>query len=111
MKVMVIGLGRGGAQVLRQLKKNPRIEIVTVDPRERPFALEQGIVEEIDVREPLTPLNLEHVVAQIEPEMILLTRSADDLQLGATAGMDLLADSLRAELRAISSVPMIETAR
>jgi len=36
MVVLVIGAGRTGAQVLRQLKKNPAITIRTLDPRENP---------------------------------------------------------------------------
>lgn len=40
MRVLVIGAGMVGARVLTQLKKNPCIEVVTVDPRERPYAVE-----------------------------------------------------------------------
>ena len=111
MRVMVIGAGPAGAKVLRQLRKNPKLTVVTVDPRERPYAVEQGIIDAVDVREPVTPLNLEHVVTLVEPDLVLLTRSADDLELGSAPGMDLLSGSLRDELSAISSVPMITVAR
>lgn len=110
-RVMVIGAGKMAAGVLEQLKKNPEIEVVVVDPRERPFALEEGVIDEIDIREPVTPLNLEHIVERAKPDLILLARSAQDLALGQAPGMDLMAGSLRDELLAISRVPMIDVAR
>jgi hypothetical protein len=51
------------------------------------------------------------MVAQVQPDLVLLTRSTEDLGLGAAPGMDLLSNALGGELTVISDVPMIEVSR
>jgi len=97
--------------VLRQLQKNPNLTVITVDPREEPYAVREGVIPDVDMREPLTPFNLDHILAQVQPDLVLLTRSTEDLGLGAAPGMDLLSSALSEELTVISEVPMIEVAR
>jgi len=111
MRVLVIGAGRGGAKVIRQLQKNPALKVLTVDPRREPYAVQQGIIEEVDIHEVLTPLTLDHILEQAEPDLILIATSTQDLGLGDAPGMDILAQSLREELAALSEVPVIEVAR
>lgn len=55
MRVLVIGAGRTGAKVLKQRKNNPAIEVVTADPRQELYAVEEGIIEKVDIREAITP--------------------------------------------------------
>ena len=111
MRVLVIGAGRVGARVLRQLQKNPDLTLITVDPRDEPYAVQEGIIPDVDMREPLTPLNLDQIVARVQPDLVLLTRSTEDLGLGAAPGMDLLSSALGGELTVIADVPMIEVSR
>ena len=111
LRVLVVGAGRVGARVLRQLQKNPELTVLVLDPRENPHALEEGIISKVDIREALTPLTLEHVVAQARPELILLTTTTEDLGLGKAPGLDVLVDSLKEEVAALSEVPVIEVAR
>lgn len=111
MRILVVGAGRVGAQVLEQLKKNPSVTVLTLDPRENPYALEQGIISAVDFREALTPLNLKYVLEQAKPDLILLARATEDLGLGKALGMDVLAEALRNELVEICDVPMIKVAR
>ncbi|MGW8319553.1 MAG: hypothetical protein ACWGPS_09930 [Candidatus Promineifilaceae bacterium] len=111
MRILVAGAGRAGARVLRQLKKNPALTVLTLDGRPQPFAVREGIIAQIDIPETLTPLTLPYVLEQAQPDLILLTTSTEDLGLGQAPGMDVLADSLREELSAISEVPLIEVAR
>ncbi len=111
LKVLVCGAGENGAEVIRQLRKNKNIEIVTLDPRENPAALEQGIIDKIDVEETLTPLTLDYVINNVNPDLILLTTELDDLGLGNVSGIDMLASSLKDELTSISPVPLIQVAR
>lgn len=111
MRVMVVGAGKLGARTVTQLKKNERIEIVMVDPRDEPYALRHGIVDSIEIREALTPLNLDYVIDLGKPDLILLTTDKTDMGLGKAAGMDLLVESLRAELTALSPVPIVEVSR
>jgi ketopantoate reductase len=111
MRILVAGAGRVGARVLRQLKKNPELTVITLDPRESPHAVQQGIIQAVDIHEVLTPLTLKYVLDKARPDLILLATSTEDLGLGEVSGLDVLAQSLRDELTAISRVPMIEVAR
>ena len=111
MTVLVVGAGNTGVQVLRQLSKNPALKILTLDPRENPYAVEQGIIENVDFREALTPLNLDKVLAQARPDIILLTSIGEDMGFGSAAGASMFRDALRDEIATISDVPVIEVAR
>jgi len=111
MRVLVIGAGKTGARIIRQLKKNRGIEILTADPRQELYAVERGIIEKVDIAEALTPLNLEHVLDETKPDLVLLAIPTEELGLGQAPGMDILADSLRDELAALAQVPLIEVAR
>lgn len=111
MRVLVVGAGRAGAVVIRQLRKNPDLEVMTVDPRPRPFAVEEGLIDSVDVEETLTPLTLEYVLERSDPDLILLTTDAEDLALGHAPGVDVLHQSLREELAAISPVPVLIVSR
>ena len=109
--VLVVGAGRTGAQVLRQLFKNPRLRILTLDPRDEPFAVSQGILENVDFKEAFTPLTLDAVLKAARPDLILLASTAEDLGLGEAAGVEMFSDALRDELATIADVPVIEVAR
>jgi len=111
MRILVIGAGRTGAEVLRQLQKNPDLTILTADAHDRPYAVDQGIIPRIDYLESLTPLTLDYVVSKAKPDLVLLTRAPRDLGLGSALGMDMLADALQEELATISDVPMILVAQ
>lgn len=111
MRVLVVGAGRTGAQVLRQLHKNPNLTVLTADPLEKPYAVQEGVIKAIDVREALTPLTLDYVLAQTQPDLILLTTATEDMGLGTAPGIDILAGALRQELAALAGVPVIEVAR
>lgn len=108
MRILVIGAGETGAHVLRQLQKNPALTLITADPRPRPFAVKQAIISAVDITDPLTPFNLEQVIAQAQPDLVLLTRSLQDMGLGLSPGLDLFSEQLGDELAALSSVPLIQ---
>jgi hypothetical protein len=105
---LVVGAGRSGAVVLRQLQKNPQLTVITADPNQRPYAVQEGIIEKVDILESLTPLTLDLVVEQSQPDLMLLTRTTEDLGLGMTINTGVLAEALRDELAAISEIPVIE---
>jgi FlaA1/EpsC-like NDP-sugar epimerase len=111
MRILVIGAGRTGTRVIEQLRKNPAISIITADPREELFAVQQGIIESVDIREVLTPLTLEHVLEKARPDLVLLAMPTEDMGLGAPPGVEILVEALREELAALSRVPIIEVAR
>ncbi len=111
MRVLVIGAGRVGATVIQQLQKNPDISILIADPRPQLYAVEQGIIDKVDIREALTPLSLERVLAQTKPDLVLLAMPTEDMGLGRAPGIEILAGALRDELAALASAPVIEVAR
>lgn len=111
MKILVIGAGHTGARVLRQLKKNPRLQVLTADPRKNPEALKEKIITAVDFREALTPLTLEHIVQQAQPDLILWTSTTADMGLGQAVGVDMLTSALQDEVALIADVPVIEVTR
>lgn len=111
MRVLVVGAGRAGTRVIRQLQKNPNITVITVDPREEPHAVQEGFIKQVDVQEVVTPLTLEYILDQVRPDLVLLAAATEDLALGHAPGLDLLSDALREELAAISDIPVIPVAR
>jgi len=78
MRVLVIGAGKLGCAVIRQLSKNKGIEVVVADPRENPEAVSHGVVEKVDIRAHVTAMNFDEVVSQVHPDIVLLARTVDD---------------------------------
>jgi hypothetical protein len=94
-----------------QLQKNPKIDIVTIDPREQPFAVQQDIISVVDFHEALTPQAIEYVISETQPDLVLVTTSAEDMELGKVPGVDILVEGLRQEIAAIADVPVIGVTR
>jgi len=111
MRILVVGVGKVGTQVLRQLRKNPSLTIITCSPYAEPFAVQEGIISEVDIQETLTPLTLEYILAKAKADLILLTSSSEDFGFGTAPGVDVMVDSLKRELASMSRVPLIEVAR
>lgn len=111
MRILVVGAGRTGARVIQQLQKNPNIEIITADPRPDTYAVQEGLIEAVDILEGFTPLTVEFVLEKARPDLILLSTTTEDLGLGDAPGIDILADALRTEVASATDVPMIEVAR
>ena len=107
MTILVVGAGKTGSEVLRQLLKNPELRILTLDPRDEPHAVSQGILQNVDFKEALTPLTLDSIIKEARPDLVLLTGTAEDMGLGDAAGVDILSAALRDELATIADVPVI----
>lgn len=78
MKALVIGAGSLGIRVIKQLRKNERIEMVVADYREDCQAVKEGVIKKVDILEHLTPLNVSECCDDIEPDIIFLCREARD---------------------------------
>lgn len=111
MRILVVGVGKVGTQVLRQLQKNPSLTVITCDSNEEPYAVQKGIITEVDFKETLTPLTMDYVVELAKPDLILLTSASEDYGLGKAPGVDVMVYSLKRELALTSKVPLIEVAR
>lgn len=110
-RILVVGAGDTGTRAILQLRKNPEIEIIVLDPRPQPSGIENGLIKQVDITEALTPLTLDYVVNKCHPDLILLATHSDDMGLGNVGGADIFSRSLREELAALSPVPVIEVER
>ena len=111
MRILVVGAGRIGARVIRQLKKNAGLTLLTVDPREIPFAVKEGIIPSVTYNAKLTPIELEQIIEKCKPDLVLVTTSSEDIGRSGVPGIEILVESLRGELEATSKVPIIAVDR
>jgi Trk K+ transport system NAD-binding subunit len=111
MRVLVVGAGRVASKVLLQLKKNSSITVVTVDPRARPPAVEEGIIMDVDYRSELKLGELSDLIRNENPDIVLVTTSAEDISRTGVSGLDILVEALRSELEASANVPIIAVSR
>ena len=109
--ILVIGAGKVGAKVLLQLKKNPKLEVITVDSREISFAVKEGIIDSVDYILELTPIELKPLIESIAPDIVLVTTSRDDISRSNVPGLEILVDSLRQELEFTADAPIIAVNR
>lgn len=111
MKILVVGAGKVGSKVIKQLRKKASIDIYTVDPRENPEALEQGIIEKIDYAVELVPGEIIKILDGLKPDLVLVTTSKKDISKADVEGMELLVESLDNELEATSEYPIVSVSR
>lgn len=111
MKILVVGAGRVGSKVIQQLRKRPEIEIYTADPRENPQAMEQGIIDQIDYTVELVPGEIIKILNELNPVLVLVTTSKEDISRTGVQGIELLVESLNNELEATSRHPIISVSR
>lgn len=111
MRVLVIGAGRIGAKVIKQLQKNPGIHVITADPRPEFFAVSEGLIEKVDIKENITPITIAEIVEEARPAMVLIAMQPEDMGLGKAPGVDILAEAIHDEIVALVPVPVIEVAR
>jgi dTDP-4-dehydrorhamnose reductase len=78
MRVLVIGAERLGIQVIRQLKKTKDVEIVVAERKSQPLAVQEGIIEKVDIVAHVTAMNFEEVLAEARPDMVILARTIQD---------------------------------
>jgi hypothetical protein len=85
--------------------------VLTIDPREQPYAVQQKVIPAVDFHEALTPQTIEYILDETQPDLVLVTTSTEDMELGPAPGVDLLVEALRQEIAAIANVPVISVAR
>lgn len=84
MRVLVIGAEKLGAQVIRQLKKIPDVEIVVAERRERPEAVTSGEIEKVDIVSHVTAMNFGEVLSETKPDFVVLARTVQDWEKSDT---------------------------
>lgn len=107
MRVWLIGAGNIGSVALRQLQKNPAVEIFVSDPSERPEAVRSGLIERVDLVENITPVNVNEVARRVRPDLILLSPGIGEQGFGAIEGSKALSDALNYETIIASEYPCL----
>ncbi|UCE81075.1 MAG: hypothetical protein JSV94_01175 [Methanobacteriota archaeon] len=78
MRVLVIGAERLGMLVIRQLSKIEGIEMLVAERRERPLAVEEGVIDKVDVVAHVTAMNFGDVIEKTAPDLVVLARTVQD---------------------------------
>lgn len=55
--------------------------MITLDPREGRYAIQQGVIKAVDIHVVFTPLTLEYVLERARPDQVLHATSTTDLGL------------------------------
>ena len=111
MRIWLIGAGRMGSAVLRQLSKNPNIEIVVSDTQPQPKAIQEGVLNELDFVERVTPININEVAKRIQPDLILIATGSGLHSYANLSGGVAMADALNYEIATSSNYPCLVISR
>jgi len=98
MRIWLIGADQSGCTVLRQLRKNPEIEVVVSDATERPKAVAERLINRVDYVENVTSVNINQLARRIRPDLILIDRGATQRALGRGAGGVAFVEALQEEM-------------
>jgi hypothetical protein len=107
MRIWLIGADQAGTEALRQLKKNPTIDVVVSDTIERPKAVTDRIISKVDYVEHVTPFNFNQLARRVRPDLVLIDASAANRAMGRVSGGVFLAEGLHTEMATISEVPCV----
>lgn len=107
MRIWLIGADLAGSNALRQLRKNPSIEITVSDSTDRPKAVTDRLIAGVDYVESVTPMNINTLARRIRPDLILLDRGALQRAIGRVSGGVTFAEALQDEIAATSDTPCL----
>jgi hypothetical protein len=102
MRIWLIGADQSGCNVLRQLRKNPEIEVIVSDATERPKAVAERLISRVDYVENVTSVNINQLARRVRPDLILIDRGAAQRVLGRGAGGVAFVEALQEEMVAAS---------
>jgi len=111
LKVAVIGAGLVGARVIQQLRKNRKIEVITIDPRDYPPALGNGNMDKTSYKISLTPSEIGNVLRDEKPDIVLVTTSNEALAMTSAPWLNVYVESLAVELGSQLEAPVITVSR
>ena len=107
MRVWVIGAGKIGTAALRQLQKNPDVELIVSDPSANPEAVQQGVISKVDIVENVSSVNVNQLGRRVRPDLIMLSPAANERGVGSVEGGQALTDALNHELATVSDYPVL----
>ena len=101
----LIGADESGMEVLRQLRKHRRAEVVVSATVDDPLAVREGLIEAVDYIENITPFNVNRLAKRIHPDIILIDSGAGGRNIGRVTGGVAFSESLLYEISAVSEYP------
>lgn len=107
MRVWLIGADVAGSSALRQLRKNPEIEIVVSDSTDRPKAVSDRVLDHVDYVESVTSININQLARRVRPDLILIDRGALQRAIGRVSGGVTFVEALQNEIAASSEFPCL----
>lgn len=107
MRVWLIGAGNIGSVALRQLQKSSSVEIFVSDPSDQPEAVRDGLIEQVDLVENITPVNVNEIARRVRPDLILLSPGIGEQGFGAIEGSKALSEALNYEIIIASEYPCL----
>ena len=99
--------GRSGTAALRQLQKNPTLQVIVSDTIARPRAVAERVIARVDYVEQVTSANVNQLARRVRAELILLDASASQRNLRQLSEGQVFAEALDAELAVASTVPCL----
>lgn len=107
MRIWLIGADQAGTSVLRQLRKNPAIEVVVSDSTERPRAVTDRVLDKVQYVESVTSVNINTLARRFRPDLILIDRGALQRGLGRVSAGAAFVESLQEEMATASEFPCL----
>jgi hypothetical protein len=107
MRIWLIGADQAGTAALRQLRKNPAVEVVVSDSTERPRAVSERVIDRVNHVESVTSVNINTLARRFRPDLILVDRGALQRGLGRVSAGAAFVESLQEEMAAASEFPCL----
>ena len=107
MRIWLIGADEAGVEALRQLQKNPHVEVIVTDTIDRPKAVTDRVIDKVDAVENVTQVNINTLAKRMRPDLILIDSGAAKRNLSRLSGAMVYAEAFQNEIAAISDFPCI----
>lgn len=107
MRIWLVGADQAGTAVLRQLRKNPAIEVVVSDSTERPRAVTERVIDRVQYVESVNSVNINQLARRLRPDLIVIDRGALQKGLGRVPAGAAFVESLQEEMAAASEFPCL----
>jgi hypothetical protein len=105
MRIWLIGASSNGTEAIKQLQKSSQIDLIVSAASPDPRAVREGVLDQVDFVETVTPVNVDSLARRIRPDLILIDGSASSYR-GRSGGSE-LSQALTYEIAAASEYPCV----